>query len=260
MRVTFDGLVALITGGTRGIGEATARAFLDSGAKGVVVTGRTPENLKLVKERLDAGPRLLAIPARADDPEAAHDTIATTISELGSLDILVNNAGTNPAAGDLADVDIGAVSKTWAVNQMGPLLWSREAWRQWMRDHGGSIVNVSSAGGLRPAPLAGAYYVSKAALIHMTQQLAMEMAPDVRVNAVAPAVVRTRLSRALWEGIEDEVAAAYPLKRIGEPEDVASAILFLAGARGITGVTMPVDGGAVLAEGIQGLSGRKATD
>ena len=167
------------------------------------------------------------------------------IERFGALDILVNNAGTNPAPGLLADVDLGAVEKTWAVNQRGPLIYAREAWRQTMAKRGGAIVNVASIGGIQPGPMIGAYNVSKAALIHLTRQLACEMAPGVRVNAVAPSVVRTRMASALWEGIEERTARAHPLGRIGEPEDVAAAILFLASAAAswITGVALPVDGG-----------------
>jgi len=247
MDVRFEGKAALVTGGTRGIGEATARQLLDSGAAGVAVTSRRAENLEAVADRIDAGDRLLTIEARADDDAAATTAVGSVIDRFGSLDILVNNAGTNPAAGALFDVDLGALDKTWAVNQRGPVIWSREAWNQWMSDHGGVIVNVASVGGVRPGTALGAYNISKAALIYLTQQLAYEMAPGVRVNAVAPSVVRTRLSALLWEGLEEHTAAAHPLGRIGEPEDVAHAIAFLASdeASWITGVLLPVDGGAL---------------
>jgi 3-oxoacyl-[acyl-carrier protein] reductase len=255
MEITFGGKVALVTGGTRGIGEATASLFLASGAEGVVVTGRKPDNLAEVAERLGSADRLLTLVAPADDEEAAAGAVAATVERFGSVDILVNNAGTNPAAGALADVDIGALSKTWAVNQLGPVLWSRQVWRQWMAAHGGSIVNVASVGGIRPGPVIGAYNISKAAVIHMTRQLAMEMAPGVRVNAVAPSVVRTRMARMLWDGIEEQTAAAHPLGRIGEPEDVAAAIAFLASdaASWITGVVLPVDGGTTWATAVASL-------
>lgn len=245
MDVRVDGKVAIVTGASRGIGEATAAELLASGAAGVVITSRREENVTAAAQRLADPDRVLARVARADDAEHAAATVAETVDRFGSCDILVNNAGTNPSAGTLADVDLGAVEKTWSVNQMGPLLWARECWNGSMEERGGSIVNVASVGGLRPGPVIGAYNISKAAVIHTTRQLAHEFAPGVRVNAVAPSVVRTNLARALWEGIEAEVGASHPLGRIGEPVDVARAIVFLASdaASWITGVVLPVDGG-----------------
>ncbi len=247
MDVRVDGKVAIVTGASRGIGEATASMLLAGGAAGVVITSRREENILPAAERLEDPDRVLARAARADSPDDAAATVSAAIERFGSCDILINNAGTNPSAGALGDVDLGAVEKTWAVNQLGPLLWARECWTRWMTDNGGAIVNVVSVGGIRPGPLIGAYNISKAALVHMTLQLAHEFAPQVRVNAVAPSVVRTRLARALWEGIEEEVGAAHPLGRIGEPEDVARAIMFLASdaASWITGAVLPVDGGVV---------------
>ena len=251
MEVRLEGKVAVVTGGSRGIGQATAGLMLASGAEGVVITSRKPDNLdQAVSELIEQGApadRLHALAARADDADDAQKTIAATIERFGSCDILVNNAGTNPAPGPLVTVDMGAVDKTWAVNQRGPLLWCQQAVQQWMADHGGSIVNVSSVGGLRPAPILGAYNISKAALAHMTQQLAFELAPIVRVNAVAPGVVKTRLAGSLWEGQEDEAGRRHPLGRLGEPLDIAQAIVFLASdaASWITGVVLPVDGGVI---------------
>jgi NAD(P)-dependent dehydrogenase (short-subunit alcohol dehydrogenase family) len=255
MEVRLEGKVAVVTGGSRGIGQATAGLMLASGAEGVVITSRKPDNLEQAKaELLDSGAdadRLEAIPARADDVEDARRTIAATIERFGSCDILVNNAATNPAPGPLVTVDLGAVDKTWAVNQRGPLLWCQQAVRQWMADHGGAIVNVSSVGGMRPAPILGAYNISKAALAYFTHQLAMELAPVVRVNAVAPGVVKTRLAGSLWEGREEEASKGHPLGRLGEPDDIARAIVFLASdaASWITGVVLPVDGGVIGASG-----------
>lgn len=245
MDVRVDGQVALVTGASRGIGEAIAVEFLASGATGVVITSRREENLAQAAERIGGDERLLPVVARADDPADAERAVAETMARFGRLDILVNNAGTNPAPGALTDVDLGAVTKTWNVNQMGPLLYVREAWRQAFVNAGGSVVNVASVGGLDPGPVLGAYNISKAAVVHLTRQLALEMAPGVRVNAVAPSVVRTRLAAALWQGMEEETARAHPLGRFGEPEDVARAVVFLASdtASWITGVTLPVDGG-----------------
>ncbi len=256
MDIRVDGKVALVTGASRGIGEAIAAELLASGAKGVTITSRKEQNIIGAAERLNDD-RVMAVVARADSESDAESATGQTIERFGSLDILINNAGTNPAAGNLADVDLGAVGKTWEVNQLGPLLWSRAAWKHYMADNGGAIVNIASVGGIRVGPIIGAYNISKAAVIHMTRQLAHEMAPQVRVNAVAPSVVRTRLAAALWEGVEEHTADAHPLKRIGEPADIANAVVFLssAAASWITGVVLPVDGGVTGAAAAPGLGG-----
>lgn len=250
MDVSVEGKVVIVTGASRGIGQASALEFARSGAAGVTITSRKQENLDIAQQELiDEGvPEnlLLALAARADSEEDAAMAVAQTVERFGSADILVNNAGTNPSAGSLMDVDLGAVQKTWDVNLMGPLLWSRAVYSGWMGEHGGAIVNVASVAGLRPGPITGAYNISKAGLVHMTRQLAFELAPDIRVNAVAPAVVRTRLAGML---IQDEAATAgmHPLGRIGEPDDVARLIVFLGSVASswMTGAIIPVDGGVI---------------
>jgi NAD(P)-dependent dehydrogenase (short-subunit alcohol dehydrogenase family) len=207
-----------------------------------------PENIEAAESELaDAGlegERILALSARADSEDDADRAVAATVERFGAMDILVNNAGTNPAAGSMMEVDLGALDKTWAVNLRAPLLWVRAAHRAWMEEHGGSVVNVASVGGLRPSPIMGAYNVSKAGLIHMTRQLAFELAPKIRVNAVAPGVVRTRLAGLL---LQDEAGTArvHPLGRVGEPDEVARMIVFLASdaTSWMTGAVVPVDGG-----------------
>ena len=244
MHVNLEGKVGLVTGASRGIGLATAEQLLAAGVEGLVITGRKPESLQAVAEEL--GERCVAVSGNVGDPEHVAQAVGTAVERFGSCDLLVNNAGTNPGAGALMDVDLGAVDKTWEVNQRAPLLWVREAWHQSMSERGGAIVNIGSVGGLRPSPVIAAYNVSKAALHHLTHQLAQELAPTVRVNAVAAAVVRTRLSELLWSNDPDGAAASHPLGRLGEPEDVANAVTFLLSdaASWITGVVLPVDGGS----------------
>jgi NAD(P)-dependent dehydrogenase (short-subunit alcohol dehydrogenase family) len=238
--------VVIVTAASRGIGYATAAAFLAEGAS-VVITARKEEALREAAETLGGGDRVLAIAGNAGDAEHRRAAVAAAIERWGRLDVLVNNAGINPVAGDLSGMDLGALTKILDVNLVGSLGWVQEAFAQWMGEHGGAIVNVSSVSGVQPMPLIGGYGTSKAALIHMTAQLARELGPaGIRVNAVAPAVVRTKFGGPLFEGHEEEVAASYPLGRIGEPEDIAHAIAFLASAERaawITGQTLVLDGG-----------------
>ncbi|MDP9405320.1 MAG: SDR family oxidoreductase, partial [Actinomycetota bacterium] len=182
--------------------------------------------------------------------DGAHraDAVGQVVERFGGLDLLVNNAATNPQYGPLVDADLGAVDKIFAVNVVAPLGWVQEAWRASLRERGGAVLNVASVGGLRPGAAIGAYNASKAALIHLTRQLAVELGPRVRVNAIAPAVVKTRFARALYEGREEQVAASYPLKRLGTPQDTAGVARFLLSdeAGWITGETVVVDGGVSL--------------
>ncbi len=243
MEARVDGKVALVTGASRGIGEAIAGQLLASGAAGVVVTGRRPETLEEVADRL--GPGAVGVAGNAADPEHVDAAVDAAVTRFGRLDLLVANAGTNPGAGPMMDVDLGALDRTWEVNLRAPLLWVRGAWHRWMAEHGGAVVTIGSVGGIVTSPVLGAYNVSKAGLHHLTRQLALELAPGVRVNAVAASVVRTRLSEALWASDEQAAAAMHPLRRLGEPADVARAVSFLLSdaASWITGVVLPVDGG-----------------
>jgi len=200
----LDGRVALVTGGTRGIGRAIAEAYVGAGVA-VAVLARKPEELDETEAALRAlGGRVIAIGGSAGDPDAIHTAVDRCVEELGALDILVNNAAANPAMGPLVDHEPSAVRKILEVNLEGPWLLARAAWRAWMQEHGGTILNVVSVGAQRPSPFIGMYNVSKAALTHLTAQLALELAPNVRVNAVAPGLVKTNFARALCE--PDEAA------------------------------------------------------
>jgi NAD(P)-dependent dehydrogenase (short-subunit alcohol dehydrogenase family) len=171
--------------------------------------------------------------------------VDATVERFGSVDILVNNAGTNPYMGPLMGIDQSRADKTVQVNQWGIILWTQLVWEASMKANGGAILNISSTGGLRVETSIPYYNVTKAAVIHLTSHLAAELGPGVRVNALAPGLVKTDFARALWENYGDVVAKGLPLKRLGEPEDIAGAAVFLCSdaAAWITGVTMPIDGG-----------------
>jgi NAD(P)-dependent dehydrogenase (short-subunit alcohol dehydrogenase family) len=238
----------LVTGASRGIGKATAIAFAAEGAN-VVLTSRKQEALDEVAAEIRAAyPDVdtLAHAAHAAEADQASACVDAALARFGRIDVLVNNAGTNPHFGSLMDIPAVIAEKTTRLNQYGVVLWSQLVWKASMSEHGGAIVNVASVGGLLTEPGIGYYNSTKAAVIHLTRQLAMELAPTVRVNGVAPGIVRTHLARALWENFEEQLNTALPLGRIGEPDDIAGTIAFLASdaARWITGQTLVVDGGA----------------
>ena len=246
MTKDFEGRVALITGGTRGIGLGIAQELVSRGAR-VVVTARKQEELDKVVAEL-GGDVAAAARGSADDEAHQAAAVALAIERFGRLDHLVNNAAVNPQYGPLVDAELSAVRKVFEVNVTATLAWVQQAWRAWLRDTGGSILNIASVGGIRAGAPLGAYNASKAALIHLTRQLGVELGPNTRVNAIAPAVVKTTFAKALYEGREEEVAQAYPLKRLGVPADTSKAAAFLLSddAGWITGETLVVDGGVTL--------------
>jgi NAD(P)-dependent dehydrogenase (short-subunit alcohol dehydrogenase family) len=245
---------ALVTGASKGIGRAIAEAFAAAGAQ-VMISSRKADALRRVAEEakhLGLPGRIEWQAAHAGKLEDAQACVAETVHRFGSVDILVNNAATNPYYGDLANLDLPRAEKTVQVNQLGALIWAQQAWQASMREHGGAIINITSVGGMMAEPGIGFYNVTKAALIHLTRQLAYEMAPRVRVNAIAPGLIKTDMARELWEGREAEQARRIPLRRIGETSDIASAAVFLASdsASWITGQTLAVDGGATVAPSV----------
>jgi len=248
----FAGKVAIVTGGSRGIGLAVAARLVAEGAK-VCVTARKPDPLAAAVAELGGAGVAVGVAGRADDPEHRENAVRTALETFGQIDVLINNTGINPVYGPMSGTDVGAAAKVFDVNVIAALSWTEEVRKLGLGDRdGAAIVNVASVAGLRPAPGIGVYGASKAALIHVTAQLALELAPRIRVNAVAPAVVKTRFAVALYEGREAEVSAGYPLGRLGVPEDVAAAVAFLASddASWITGQTLTLDGGSGLLGGI----------
>ncbi|MCL4446027.1 MAG: SDR family oxidoreductase [Actinobacteria bacterium] len=245
MTTTLMDKTALITGGSKGIGLAIAKIFVEAGAN-VMITSRKQDSLRAAAKSLSGlGGDVAWHEGHAGNPQDARVCCDKVVSTFGALDILVNNAATNPYFGPMIDIERSMALKTVEVNQLGVLDWSKEAYRASMRERGGVIVNVASIGGLSPEPGIGWYNVTKAAVIYMTRQLALELAPQVRVNSVAPGLVKTDFSRTIWERGEEEISSHIPLGRIGEPEDVAEAVLFLASSDSswITGQTLVVDGG-----------------
>jgi NAD(P)-dependent dehydrogenase (short-subunit alcohol dehydrogenase family) len=244
-----------VTGASRGIGRAVARGLAAAGAD-VVLSSRKLDVLEATAAELrtelaelgDRAGELAVVAANAGDPDAAAAAVDATLERFGAVDILVNNAATNPYFGHAIDIELGAFDKTVEVNWRGPLLWSQLAWRRWMQEHGGVICNVASIGGMSVETNIGVYNGTKAALLHLTRTLAAELAPGVRVNAVAPGLVKTDMARALWEPHEEAIARQVPLARLGEPVDIADATVFLCSdaASWITGTSLVVDGGMLL--------------
>jgi NAD(P)-dependent dehydrogenase (short-subunit alcohol dehydrogenase family) len=249
----FTGKAALVTGATRGIGLGIAQEIVARGGS-VCITARKPDELDEAVHTLDPDGTGRAISARGSADDAAHqqEAVEQTVSTFGRLDFLVNNAAVNPQYGPLMEADLGAVRKVFEVNVVAILAWTQRAWNAWLRDNGGAVLNVASVGGLRAGSPIGAYNASKAAVIHLTRQLAVELGPKVRVNGIAPAVVKTKFARALYEGREDEVASHYPLKRLGVPADTAKLAAFLLSddASWITGETVTIDGGITVGGGV----------
>jgi len=247
----LNGKTAIITGASRGIGLGIAQRLVAEGVR-VCVTARKAEALEEAVAALGGPEHAIGVAGNASDESHREEAVARTLEAFGSVDLLVNNTGINPVYGPMVEIDLDAARKIVETNVISALAWVQSAHRAWMGEHGGSVVNISSVAGTKPAPGITMYGASKAMLISVTESLAVELGPDIRVNAVAPAVVKTRFASALYEGREEEVASSYPLKRLGVPEDIGSVVAFLLSdeAAWLTGQTLVVDGGLTLTGGV----------
>jgi NAD(P)-dependent dehydrogenase (short-subunit alcohol dehydrogenase family) len=257
MKPHFDltGRVAIITGASRGIGLAIARAYSAAGAH-VVLASRSQEAVDLAAAEISGGHGdVLPIAAHTGDPAAAGILVERTVDAFGRVDILVNNAATNPHFGPLLTADEGQWDKILDINLKGYVRMIKACVEVMARGGGGSIINMASIAGLEPQPGMGVYSVSKAAVIMLTKVLAAELAPrGIRSNAIAPGLVRTKFSELLWSDarIHDAIAASIPQKRIAEPEEIAGIALYLASDASsfTTGAVFVIDGGQMVGTSI----------
>ncbi len=245
---SLKGKVAIITGASKGIGKAMAEIFAEAGAS-VVVSSRSQDALNIVANEIkEKGGEAIGITANAGDMGELANLVTQTIDKYGRIDILVNNAATNPVFGPIVNTEISAFDKIMNVNVKGPFELSKLAYTEMKKNGGGSIINISSIGGISPEQMLGIYSVSKAALISLTKAMAREIGVDgVRVNAICPGLIKTKFSEALWsnEAITAKMVKKLPLPRIGVSEDIAGLALFLASEASAycTGGVFTADGG-----------------
>ncbi len=249
-KLDFTDKVVIVTGSSRGIGLEIAKAFNELGAK-VVISSRKMENLEKAREEFKSPDRVFPIPAHAGKVEELKKLIDSTYEQLGQLDILVNNAATNPYFGPMVYADEKSWDKIMEVDLKGYFFTSKFAIERWMNEkRTGAIVNITSVAGFKAAPGLGVYGIAKAGVIMMTKVFAREAGPlGIRVNAVAPGLVKTRFSSALWssEEILNQWLGQQSVQKLAMPEDIVGSVLFLASplAEMITGEVILVDGGSL---------------
>ena len=240
--------VAIVTGASRGLGSAIAEGLAEHGAR-VVLSSRKQDDLDRQAERLNQRfpGRAAAVAAHAGREADLRSLVDRTLTQFGRIDILVNNAGTNPYFGPLIDAEPAVWDKTFEVNLRGYFLLTQLVHRAWMGEHGGAVLNIASTGGLRPSVGLGVYDITKAGVIMLTRQLARELGGRVRVNCIAPGLFKTRFAEALWsnEAILRRVVESNPIGRIGDPQEIAGAAVFLVSdaASYINGQVLVLDGG-----------------
>ncbi len=252
MEITLAHKVAVVTGGSRGIGEAIAELFAMCGAD-VVLVSRRPEKLTAAAQRINeltGSDRATWVATNVSDRGGLEEVVSLCRDRYGKVDILVNGAAANPYFGPTMEIGGSAVRKILEVNLEAAQMWISEFWSAFWADSAGtaSCINIASIGGMVVEGGIGFYNVSKAAIIHLTRQLACELGPRVRVNSISPGLVKTEFARALWEGWGDQVAKSLPLGRLGEPNDISGVALFLASdlSGWMTGANIVVDGGALV--------------
>jgi NAD(P)-dependent dehydrogenase (short-subunit alcohol dehydrogenase family) len=245
---SLEGKVAVITGASRGIGRAIALRLAQAGAK-VTVSSRRLENVQAVADEIAAtGGEALAVQAHVGRPDEVTALVARTVEAFGRVDVAVNNAATNPHFGPLLTADEGQLDKILDTNVKGVFRVNKAVAPHMEAQGGGKIINIVSVAGLRPSPAMGVYSISKAAVIMLTQVLALELGhANIQVNGIAPGVIKTRFSQVLWQTprIAEPILSSLPLGRFGEPEDVAGLALYLASPASdyVTGAVFLVDGG-----------------
>jgi NAD(P)-dependent dehydrogenase (short-subunit alcohol dehydrogenase family) len=255
MSVDLSGRVAIITGASRGIGRAIALAFAKAGGR-VALASRKQEGLEEVAREIEAsGGNALAVATHVGQEEAVEALVERTVEAFGGIDILVNNAGTNPHFGPVLTATTAQWDKILEVNLRSAFLLIQRALPHLEARGGGKIINMASVAGLHPSLGMGIYGISKAGLIMLTRVLARELGPQhIQVNAIAPGVIKTRLSSALWESpdLAEALTRSTPLGRLGEVDDVVGAALYLASSLSdyVTGEVLVVDGGMSLVGGI----------
>ena len=256
-RFSLEGKVALVTGGSRGIGRATALGFAEAGADVVVASRKLPDLEKVADEIRGVGRKALPVEAHAGRMDDIGRLVETVVAEFGKIDILVNNAGTSPAMATVLDADERLWDSIMNLNLKGVYFLSQAVARVMKEHGGGKIINVASMDGYKPEVGVSIYSISKAAVLMVTKSMALELAQhNIRVNAIAPGAVSTRILDSHWFHLPEEEAKKQkaelgkmaPLQRVGEPDEMVGAMVYLASDASsfMTGETLLVDGGMLL--------------